>query len=93
MNRAKVNGAKTIDDGDYVLVDGKNRNPDNGAYVLAVTGEVANIKKFNTNDDGQSALISESTEDYPPIFIHPDDQPDFFICGRVLDIFKKPQAN
>jgi SOS-response transcriptional repressor LexA len=92
MNRAKVNGNKTIDDGDYVLVDGKNRRAENASYVLAVTGEVANIKKFSIGTDGQSALVSESADDYPPIFIHPEDQPDFFICGKVIDVFKKPQT-
>lgn len=91
MNKAHVNGAKEIKDGDYVLVDGKNRQPKTGAYVLAVANGAANIKKFVQGADGQIALISESTEDIPPIFIHPDDDPEFFINGAVLDVFKNPR--
>jgi SOS-response transcriptional repressor LexA len=93
MNRAKVNGTKSIDDGDFVLVDGKARNPEPNSYVLAVTDGVANVKKYSRSDDGQIALVSESTEEFSPIYIHPEDNPEFFINGKVLDVFKKPCFN
>ncbi len=89
MNRARVNG-KAINDGDFVIVNGKERQPENGSYVLSVTGGNANIKKFVKDSDGQAMLLSESSEDFSPIYIHPEDQTDFFINGRVVDVFKKP---
>jgi len=91
MNKASING-KTINDGDFILVDGNARQAKNGTYVLAVAGGHANIKKFVKDEDGQAMLISESSEELPPIYIHPDDQPDFFINGRVVNVFKKPTA-
>lgn len=91
MNRASVNG-KSINDGDFVVVDGKERQPKNGSYVLAVAGGNANVKKFHRGADGQVVLLSESSEDFPPIYVHPDDQLDFFINGRVIDVFKKPRV-
>src|SRR3989344_1755453 len=45
MNRAKVAG-RTIEQGDYVIVDPKQRSPHNGDYVLSIIDNVANIKKF-----------------------------------------------
>lgn len=91
MNCAQVKG-KAINDGDFVVVDSKARQPESGSYVLAVTGGNANVKKFVKDADGQAMLLSESSENFSPIYIHPEDQTDFFINGCVVDVFKKPQA-
>ena len=88
MNAAKVNGKKPIQDRDFVIVDGNARQPNTGDYVLAVAGGAANIKKFKKGQDGQIALVSESTEEFLPIYVHGDDDPEFFINGRVLDVFQ-----
>ncbi|MFA6171022.1 MAG: S24 family peptidase [Patescibacteria group bacterium] len=87
MNRAKVNGAQTIEDGDYVLVDPANKNPRNGDYVLSVIEGCANIKKFFLDKkEKQIALVSESTEAFKPIYIHADD--DYMINGLVKNVIK-----
>ncbi len=88
MNLANVNN-KTIEDGDIVLVDGNVRQPSNNMYVLSVIGDAANIKKYVEEGNGQIALVSESTEDFLPIYIHPEDDSSFFINGKVIDVFKK----
>lgn len=87
MNKAKVNGQFSIDEDDYVLIDPDNRNPKNGDYVLSIINEAANIKKF-IQDPGskQIALISESTENIKPIFIHEDD--NYMINGIVKNVIK-----
>lgn len=91
MNRANING-KNIEDGDYALVDGSYKKPENGDYVLSVIDGVANIKKFvEDKKNNQVVLVSESTKDYPNIFIHPDEAIDYLVNGRVVDVVKKPK--
>jgi len=91
MNKAKIKGF-SIEDGDYVIVDGENRNPNSGDYVLSIIDEMANIKRFHIDKDKkQIALISESTEDLPPIYIHPDDK--YLINGVVKYVIKKPKVS
>lgn len=85
MNRSSING-KSIEDGDYVLIDGGNYNINNKDYVLVVVDEVAAIKKFIKEED-RVVLVSESSKDYPPIYLHPDD--NFFINGKVIQVIKK----
>lgn len=90
MNRASIKGYN-IEDGDYIIVDGENRDPKNDDYILSIIDETANVKKFLVDrKKNQIALLSESTEDYPPIFIHPDDK--FMINGVVKYIIKKPKV-
>ena len=49
---------------------------------------MANIKKFRKDfKNGRTVLISESTGNYYPIFIHQED--DFKINGKVIDVIKK----
>jgi SOS-response transcriptional repressor LexA len=90
MNAAKVNGKKTINSGDFVIIDGNARQPKNNDYVLAVAEGNANIKKFRKEVGGRVMLLSESTEDFPPIYIHQEDKTNFFINGKVIDVLKKP---
>lgn len=87
MNRAKVNGKFSIEDGDFVLVDPGNKVPQNGDYVLSVINGCANIKKFFWDKkSGQIALSSESSENFSPIFIHQDD--NYMINGIVKNVIK-----
>lgn len=87
MNKAKVNGKYSIEEGDFVLVDPNNQNPQNGDYVLSVINGCANIKRFFFDrKQEQIALMSESSEKFPPIIIHQDDK--FIINGVVKNVIK-----
>jgi repressor LexA len=90
MNKADING-KSIKSGDYVIIDPENRSPEHGEYVLSVIDGAANIKRFYKDDENkQIVLTSESTYDYPPIYIHQDDFEDFMINGKVVEVIAKP---
>lgn len=87
MNLAKVDEDKTIDDGDFVLVDSEYKNYKNGDIVVAVIDGMANIKRYrNDKEHSRIVLESESTEKYYPIFIHEGD--DFLLNGKVVGIIK-----
>lgn len=90
MNRANVKG-NTIDDGDFVIIDSSNRGPKSGDYVLSIIDDVANIKKFVFDKKNkQIILLSESTEDLPPIYVHLKDFPKYVVSGKVIQVIKKP---
>jgi len=92
MNRANV-GGKTIDEGDFVIVDWTNLKPRNGDYVLSIIGGQANIKKFvRDRENDQIVLLSESSQELPPIYIHPEDISDYTINGKVVEVIKKPSV-
>lgn len=88
MNKAEING-KNIDDGDYLIIDSTYLAPQNKDIVLSIIDENANIKRFIRNEDGSIVLMSDSSRDFPPIYIHEDDQ--FCINGKVIDVIKKPK--
>jgi repressor LexA len=93
MNRAKI-GGKNIEDGDYVIIDGSDRSAENNNYVLSIIEGMANIKKFIWDkENNQVVLFSESTKDFPPIYINPTDDYSYMINGKVIQIIKKPQVN
>lgn len=91
MNKAKI-GRKNIEieNDDYVIVDSENVSPRDGDYVVSIIDGMANIKKYRRDRaNSRIALLSESTQEYNPIFIHEDD--DFRINGKVVDVIKKMQ--
>ncbi len=89
MNDADV-GGDTIEDGDYVIIDSEERNPQNGDYVLSVIDGGANIKKFvRDTENNQIVLLSESKTELPPIYIHEDDA--FMVNGTIKQVIKKPK--
>ena len=91
MNKANVNG-ESIDQGDFVIVDSENKNPRNGDYVLSIIDGVANIKKINIDEKRkQIVLLSESSKDYLPIYIHAEDSSCYYVGGKVLQVIKKPK--
>ena len=93
MNQANVDG-NNIEDGDYVIVDPNDKDFKNGDYVLSLINEMANIKKFSKDiQNKQVILLSESTENYPPIYIHEDDLSYFMASGKVVAILKSPKKN
>ncbi|MEK7565121.1 MAG: S24 family peptidase [Patescibacteria group bacterium] len=86
LNKADVAG-KNIENGDFVIVDSENTSPRDGDYVVSIIDGVANIKKYRLDkNNSRIALLSESTQEYSPIFIHEDDS--FIINGRVVDVVK-----
>lgn len=88
MNRASV-GNKNIEDGDYLIVEPSDKTPENGDIVVSVFDNMANVKKFHWDkENSRIVLLSESTKDFPPIFIHEDD--DFQVTGYVTQVVKKP---
>lgn len=87
MNKAMLEGKK-IEDGDYVIVDSNNRSPKNGDIVLSVIDRMANIKRFHFDErHNQIVLVSDSTQDFPPIYIDPSD--DYLVNGKVIQVIKK----
>ncbi|HEX9722364.1 MAG TPA: S24 family peptidase [Candidatus Paceibacterota bacterium] len=87
LNRANIEG-KNIESGDYVIVDSENASPRDGDYVVSIIDEMANIKKYRLDrENSRIALLSESTQEYTPIFIHEAD--NFKISGKVIDVVKK----
>lgn len=92
MNKASVRG-QNVEEGDYIVVDSEKRAPKNKDYVLSVMDGVANVKRFvNDSRNQQIILISESTHEFPPIVIHPEDV-GFLICGTVTRVIKKPNLS
>ncbi len=90
MNRANI-GGKAIDEGDFVIVDRTDRKPQDGDYVLSIIGGQANIKKFiRDKENKQIVLLSESSQDLSPIYIHPEDLSNYMINGKVVEVIKKP---
>jgi len=89
MNQARIHD-KNIEDGDYLIVDGNDRVPREGEVILSIIEGAANIKRYHRDKrNKQILLISDSTEDLAPIYIHPDD--DFLVNGKVVDVIKKPK--
>jgi SOS-response transcriptional repressor LexA len=89
MNRANIDG-KSIEDGDYVIVDSENKNVKTGDYVLSVIGGLANIKKYiEDKNQRQIALISESKQFFPPIYLHEEDLSDYLVSGKVVSVVKE----
>ena len=87
MNKAEIEG-KTIESGDFVLVDHECRNPQNNDIVVAVINGMATIKRFRKDERNQRVVLeADSTNTYLPIYIHEDD--DFQISGKVVGIIKR----
>lgn len=86
MNKASVNG-KTIQNGDFILVDSSWKHYDNGDKVLVAIDGLATVKTYRTVDGRNIVLLPESTDKkHKPIFLTDDD--DFVINGKVIDVLK-----
>jgi repressor LexA len=87
LNKANING-KNVEPGDFVLIDSSQLVARDGDYVLSIIDGLANIKKFRLDYKNERILLlSESTQNFNPIFIHKDD--DFMINGKAIDVIKK----
>lgn len=86
MNKADVNG-KTIENGDFILVDSSWKHYDNGDKVLVAIDGLATVKTYRTVDGRNIVLLPESSDKkHKPIFLTEDD--DFVINGKVIDVLK-----
>lgn len=86
MNRAEVKGKK-IEDGDFVIIDSEDIDAKTNNVVLAIIDDRATIKRFiDDRKNGQIVLKSDSSYDYDPIYLHPNDE--FFINGKVIGVIK-----
>ena len=89
MNKANIGGTSAIVDGDYVIVDKGDVNPKSGDYILSVINGMVNIKRFYKDSaKRQIILVSESTQNFAPIYIHEDD--NYLVNGKVVQVFKEP---
>lgn len=90
MNKATIEGKK-IEDGDYVIVDiADHYGYVDGDIVLSIIDGMANIKRFRYDKENeQVVLMSESTKEFPPIYIHKND--NYMINGKVVQVIKKPR--
>lgn len=92
MNRSDING-KSIEDGDYVIIEFENMEIKNKDYVVSIIDGVCNIKKLLFDkDNNQVVLMSESTKNFPPIFINPETT-NYFVNGKVVQVIKAPKNN
>ena len=87
MNRAEIAGKKIGDD-DYVIIDSGRKDVRDNDIVLAIIDNKATIKRFiDDRANGQVILKADSSYDYEPIYLHPDD--DFFINGKAVAVIKR----
>ncbi|MCG2695136.1 transcriptional repressor LexA [Candidatus Parcubacteria bacterium] len=88
MNKANIRG-KSIDDGDFVLIDSEDKDVSNGDCVLSIIDGCANLKKFEVDQKTkQKKLVPESTNPkHMPIYLSSED--NFVINGKILAVVKK----
>jgi SOS-response transcriptional repressor LexA len=89
MNQASIKG-KSVDDGDYVIVrKGEWSTAKEGDYVVSRIDNAHNLKKLHIDQINQRlVLLSESTEQYMPIFIASEDLDYYGIDGIAIDVVK-----
>ncbi len=82
MNKECVDG-KPIKDGDYLIAK-KIIKPEENDVVITLVEGLVNIKIYKKIDNKTVVLISNSTENYPPIYLTPKDNPH--IAGKVVKV-------
>jgi len=90
LNRARNINGGNIEDGDFVIIDGNKKNPNDGEYVLSVIDDVANLKRFYKNEK-EIRLVSESSLNIQPIILDKRDLATFnyVINGVILRVIKQ----
>lgn len=89
MNEADIDG-ESIEDGDYVIVDSSQKDPQIGDYIVSIMEGSANIKKYGKDSKRKRiVLLSESKSFYPPMYIHERDFSSYFVNGKVIKVIKK----
>lgn len=81
---------KCIEDWDYVIIDADATKIVSWDIIVSIIDSCANIKKFlEDKQNHQIVLVSESSLDFPPIYIHEED--DYIINWKVVQVIKKPR--
>lgn len=93
MNKSKIWGLKqSIDDWDYVIIDSNPFEAKTWDIIVSIIDWCANIKKLiKDHENNQIVLIAESSIDFPPIFIHEND--NYTINWKVIQVIKRPKMN
>ena len=88
MNRAHIQG-KSLEEGDFVLIDPNQKGAKNNDYVLSIIDDCANLKKFaRDKKTGQIMLLSESSNKaHKPLYISSED--NYMVNGRIIGVVKK----
>lgn len=87
MNKAEVEEEKTIESGDFLLVDSEYVNYKNDDIVVAIIDGMATVKRyFNDKVNNRIVLKADSTEKHLPIYL--DESDDFLLVGKVVGIIK-----
>lgn len=88
LNKAEIGKEKrTLEDGDFAVIDYESISPKDGDYVLSIIDNMANLKRFRFDkQNNQIVLQSESSQNYRPIFIHPSDE--YSIGGKIIAVLK-----
>ncbi|GMX58520.1 MAG: hypothetical protein MCSN_1740 [Candidatus Microsyncoccus archaeolyticus] len=90
LNNTKDLKGGPAETGDYAVIDGNNRSPKNGNYVLSIIDGMANLKKYrNDKENKRIVLESESKMETKPIYIKQEHFSDYMINGVVIGIIKK----
>lgn len=89
MNNATEIKGGPISNGDYIIIDSNKKKPGNGDYVLSIFDDAANIKRYYKNGK-EIKLVSESTQEFPPIVLHESDiyKDKYLINGVALRVVK-----
>ena len=90
MDRAEVGLDKlNIDDGDYVIADGHRYVARSGDYVVSLIDGLANVKKLIIDKTKeQIILLSESSQNYPPIVLDLNDSIQYLAQSKVIHVVK-----
>lgn len=88
MNLANIKG-KSIEHGDFLIIDSEQLNPKDGDYVLSIIDGCANIKKFTRDRATEQVVLmpESSNSSHKPIFLSSED--DFTVRGKVIAVMKK----
>ena len=85
MNKTSLKG-KNIESGDDLIVD-KTAPRGDGDIAVAILENRGLIKKvIKDKEHHELLLVSESTEQYPPIVLHENDS--FILNGKVIRVIK-----
>lgn len=91
MDQAKIGlDHQPINDGDFIIVDKDQIAAQDGDYVVSIIDGMANIKKLREEPD-KVYLLSESSQNLPPIVLHKDDSLNYVLAGKVVQVIKKPR--
>lgn len=90
MNRCRIDG-KNIADGDFVIIDFKDRSFKNNNKVLIEISGSATVKLYKKISKNRIGLFPMSSDKYhQPIYLTPKDE--FMILGKIIDVFKNIES-